>query len=151
MPAEMRWAILHATNDRFLIGVIGIVHDDSGRVLVLEHRFRTPHAWGLPGGYINHGETFGAGLVREIKEEVGIDIAIEREHEPPFDTELTVPGHYVTITLLARARTTELSFSSEIAGGRFFGEGELPEGTYPHHRDLIHRFWSSLHGREKRT
>jgi ADP-ribose pyrophosphatase YjhB (NUDIX family) len=142
MPVGLRRTFLHSTNDRFLVGVIGIIRDERDRVLVLEHRFRTPNAWGLPGGYIDHGETLGEGLVREIQEEVGLEIAIE--DAPAFDTELYVPGHYISVTLLARAKGEKLTFSSEILSGGFFSEDELPEGTYTYHVELLRRFWASL-------
>jgi 8-oxo-dGTP diphosphatase len=146
LPVSVRRRFLHATNDPFLVGVVGLIHDDDLRILLLEHRFRTPHAWGLPGGYIEHGETFEQALAREIQEEVGLEIEVRSPAAQPFDTELYLPGRYVTVTLVARARSDRLAFSSEIVRGGFYGPGDVPPDTYPYHASLMHRFWASLRG-----
>lgn len=50
------------------------IFDDEGRVLLLEHTFRPDSGWGLPGGFMNSGEQPEAGVRREIREEVGIEL-----------------------------------------------------------------------------
>ena len=37
-----------------------------------------PGCWDLPGGHLALGESFDACLLREVKEETGLDVAIER-------------------------------------------------------------------------
>lgn len=145
MPPPVRRRVLHLTQDRFLVGVVGLIHDGAGRVLLLDHRFRAPHRWGLPGGHIEHGEDLETALVREIREELGLEIAIEPELDGrPFDLEYHVPGRFFSVGFVARAAGTELRFASEIAGGGFFGQDRLPEGVYPHHLALCERFFRRL-------
>lgn len=57
---------------RHVIGVAAVVIDD-GRVLTV--RRREPDRWELPGGALELGETLHAGLVREVREEIGLDVA----------------------------------------------------------------------------
>lgn len=140
LPAVVRRTIIHRLSDRFPVGVVGLIHDDAKRVLVLEHRFRHPWRWGLPGGFMLYGETFEDALRRELTEE--IQLSIEGVEPLPFDTELIVTGRYLSITLVARAIPGELVFSGEITGGAFFGPGELPAETYPHQASVIERFWA---------
>ena len=56
--------------------VVGIVHDDSGRVLVNQRRPGTHLAglWEFPGGKRQLGERREAALARELHEELGIDV-----------------------------------------------------------------------------
>lgn len=52
---------------------------DGNRVLLCHRsaqRPRYPDVWDLPGGHVEPGELPGASLVRELREELGIDIAL---------------------------------------------------------------------------
>ena len=53
------------------------IHDANGRLLLIQ-RLKAPEAgaWGLPGGKIDFGERASDTAVREIHEELGIDIAV---------------------------------------------------------------------------
>ena len=70
-------AALNEANNNHIDGSItsasGIIMDDKGRILVLEHK-RT-NTLSIPGGKFIYGkETPEDGLLREIKEEVNIDV-----------------------------------------------------------------------------
>jgi len=147
MPVAWRRRLLFATNDHFLIGVVGLLTDQNDRVLLLEHRFRTPWRWGLPGGFINRGESINSGLKRELLEEVGLAIEVDPQ---PLDWEMNGRGGYLSLTLKGRVPhpPTNLEIrSAEILSGGFFGPDELPEDLYPYHRTLaLHHFGrKSLH------
>ncbi len=52
----------------FRISLKAIIYNDAGQLLVVkEHGLN----WGLPGGGMDHGETFEEALARELAEEVG--------------------------------------------------------------------------------
>lgn len=48
------------------------VEDETGRVLVVKAHYK-PY-WTFPGGWIDKGETVREAAVREVKEEVGLDL-----------------------------------------------------------------------------
>lgn len=54
-----------------------LTHDEDERVLLVQ-RGEDPGKglWGLPGGFVELGETAEDALVREIKEETGYEIAV---------------------------------------------------------------------------
>ena len=58
------------------IGVNGLLLNDMGEVL-LEKR-KDDNCWGLPGGWCEVGKSVEENLVKEIKEETGFDVEIER-------------------------------------------------------------------------
>jgi 8-oxo-dGTP pyrophosphatase MutT (NUDIX family) len=60
---------------RHVVGVAGVVVDD-GRALVVERR--TPQRWEVPGGALEHGESIPEGVVREVREETGLDVQVVR-------------------------------------------------------------------------
>lgn len=65
---------------QFFVGV-HVVIANRGRILVLRRAARMPYrpgSWDLPGGHLAAGESFDECLIREVKEETGLDVAIER-------------------------------------------------------------------------
>jgi ADP-ribose pyrophosphatase YjhB (NUDIX family) len=69
-----RWGVWLA-EPRFMVTVGAIVVDDEGRVLLLQHEFRTGSGWGIPGGFLEQGEQPLEGLRRELREEIGVELA----------------------------------------------------------------------------
>lgn len=58
------------------VSVAGVVVDTRGRVLVVQRR--DDETWQPPGGILERGETFEEGLIREILEEAGVIVAVDR-------------------------------------------------------------------------
>ncbi len=63
------------TPDNPMKGVIGIIRRDE-RLLVIQRsrHVRVPLAWCFPGGEIEDGETQAQALVREMREEINVDV-----------------------------------------------------------------------------
>ena len=55
------------------IRVTGVVIED-GRILLLDQDAGAGRPWSLPGGKLEDGETLVGALVREMKEETGLDV-----------------------------------------------------------------------------
>jgi 8-oxo-dGTP diphosphatase len=60
--------------------VAGLLVDDAGRVLVSQRRAdqALPLQWEFPGGKIEMGESPGAALARELREELGVTVEVGR-------------------------------------------------------------------------
>jgi ADP-ribose pyrophosphatase YjhB (NUDIX family) len=62
---------------KFMVGVSGLIIDEEGRILLLRHTYRGKRPWGLPGGGLKHGESLEECLMREVREETGMQVEIK--------------------------------------------------------------------------
>lgn len=77
-PAKiLQIKFLRLVNDKFLIGVTGVIFNDKHEVLLVKHSYRRVE-WSLPGGYLQANEHPKKGLQREIFEETNFNVHIEK-------------------------------------------------------------------------
>jgi ADP-ribose pyrophosphatase YjhB (NUDIX family) len=113
------------------LGAFCIISNDSGHVL-LSHR-RDLDVWNLPGGGVEQDETPWDAAVREVSEETGLEVAIER-----------LVGIYTKsgrngITLCFECIVTggSLRASDEADEHRYFPIENLPQRLSPNQREYI--------------
>lgn len=61
----------------FNIRITGILIENN-EILVVQQKLSDKRSWSLPGGRLERGETLSQGLIREMKEETGLDVEIVR-------------------------------------------------------------------------
>ena len=75
MPARpsllLPWLLAYkALASPVAFGVSGILDDEQGHILLVRHRYSP--GWHFPGGGVNRGEPPAEAVVRELREEVGL-------------------------------------------------------------------------------
>lgn len=65
-----------SADGRYTLGAFAVVFDGDDRVLV-SHR-RDLDLWNLPGGRVQVGELPDAAVVREVREETGLEVEVTR-------------------------------------------------------------------------
>ena len=105
---------------RPVVGVGAVIVTPAGEV-VLVRRGGEPlaGAWSLPGGAVETGETLAAALVREVREETGLDVEVGPVVEVldrifPDGTG-RIRHHYVLVDYLCQVRGGELQAASDAA------------------------------------
>jgi len=116
----------------FRIGVFALI-ERNGEYLL--GRRRDIGWWNLPGGGLEYGETLEEGLAREVMEEVGVEVAIERlvgVYSKPQKRE-------VVLTFLCHLSDpgAQPGVSDETSEVGWFAPERLPEQTLPKHRQRV--------------
>lgn len=112
------------TRPRVTMGVVGVLLDDLGRVLLAEHVYHPRMPWGLPGGAINRGEDPADALQREMREELGIEVTVGI----PLLVERTYLGH-VDLAFMCHGQVQPLVSSPEILDFNWYRRSDVPALT----------------------
>lgn len=131
---------------RPLVGVGGVVLRDERLVLIQRRDEPLAGQWTLPGGLLELGETLDQGIVRELREETGLEVAVgpivEVFDRILFDEDGRVRYHFVLVDYLCWARGGDLRPGSDVADVALVEPEELdrywvsPKATAVIHRAL---------------
>ena len=97
-----------------LVSVAAMVHDGAGKILLVNSPWR---GWEYPGGLIEPGETFQEALRREIREEAGVEVEIERVVGSCKNVEKNIVNidfvcRYISGTLTCSEESTEVIWAT---------------------------------------
>ena len=112
-------AVIRCLSPRFTAGVVGVILNDIGEILLVEHAFHPQYPWGLPGGWMDRKESPAATLEREIQEEMGMTITVLR----PLKIDFGVYRNHLDIAFLYKANCDVQALSTELLGYRWAQAG----------------------------
>lgn len=125
------------TRPLFTIAAFAIIFNDEGSVLLC-HR-RDMDAWNLPGGGLEIGELPDECVVREVREETGLEVSVERlvgVYGKPGRNELV-------FAFTCKITGGGLKITSESDANRYFSPEALPTNTLLKHAE---RIWDAQDG-----
>lgn len=134
-PRVRRWS-MRATQARFTVTAGALIFNDAGQILLLKHRFRAGSGWGIPGGFLEHGEQPEQALRRELREEVGLEVShveifTARSFKRPRQVEILFRCRPSSQTAQVKPRTME------VERAEWFSIQKLPAGLPTDQRLLI--------------
>ena len=122
---------------KYRVAVTAMIFDDKGRILLCEHTYRKFHPWGLPGGGLEYGETPQNGVRREVREETGLEVQVEKL----LDAVSAETHRHVNLIYLCKIVGGAFKPNVEISQTRFFSLDKLPS-LVPTEQTLIERIVS---------
>ncbi len=123
--------------ERVALTVDAVITDAAGRVLVME-RGTDPFrgTWVFPGGYVDPGETVEQACIREVREELGLEVELTGligiYSEPGRDPR----GSVVSIAYSAEVMGGTLTVTAEARAHRWLEPGEEVPMGFDHARIL---------------
>lgn len=120
LPRSARQYISRSVQTKFTISAAGIILNENGEVLLLDHVLRPDSGWGVPGGFMDRGEQPEAAFRREIREETGIEVR---------DVELyrvRTLGRHIEVIFIAKGVGEPKVMSREIRALAWFPVDALP-------------------------
>lgn len=110
---------------------VAVIRDDRGRILLVHQNYKW-HFYGLPEGVIEAGETPAQAMIRETKEETGIDVSAG-------SLDLIVPLVYPTgeeyvafaFSVGSFAGAPSVQDSNEISSVAWYSPDDLPHPLTP--------------------
>ena len=124
--------------DRKLV-VAGLIIGEDGRVLITQRRAdqSLPLQWEFPGGKVEAGEAPVAALVRELREEIGVEVAVGRIWDVLFHA---YPAFDLVMLVYACRIVEGEPRAVEVADLRWVAPGDLPSwDILPADRPLVQR------------
>lgn len=101
--SEGKWYHVERTNNTSAVMIVPLVEDASlffNSKLVLIKEYRVPlqdYEYGFPAGLIDEGETIEEAIVRELKEETGLDLVEIVKISPPLYNSAGLTNESITI------------------------------------------------------
>jgi 8-oxo-dGTP diphosphatase len=126
---------MRLTHSRFTVTAGAVIFNDQRQVLLLKHRFRAGSGWGLPGGFLEHGEQPIDALRRELREEIGLEV----EHVEVFAARSFSKPKQVEVLFRARANADVKPLTIEVELAEWCALDALPEGLPRDQRSYVER------------
>lgn len=104
-----------ASEGVFLVATKAVVLRKDGKMLTMLRGQNAPTnalKWDLPGGILEHGEEADKGVIRETKEETGLDIVAPRVFHAIARAN-RIGEHWTTIFSVAHVDTNDVTLSWE--------------------------------------
>jgi ADP-ribose pyrophosphatase YjhB (NUDIX family) len=116
--------------------VVSIIIHNKNKILLLQ-RANEPFKdfWVLPGGFIGYSETAQDAIIREVKEETGLEVTVEQPIGV-YRIDTDPRGIHIDIVFAAES-AQEPTISKEHTSWKFFCKDTLPDNIAYKHRQAI--------------
>ena len=132
------------------VAVDAVIRDSEHRLVLVRRRY-PPYQdyWALPGGMVEYGETVEAALIREVKEEIGLDVKPIELVGVFSDPSRDPRGHVVSVVFHAAVLGGTLKASSDAREVRWFSKP--PKQLAFDHSLILNASRALLRGEDRKT
>lgn len=142
MPNYIKWIREKVGHDPIILNAaVAFIINECGQVLLMRRGDRVEEVWGLPGGMMEVGESAEETMKREVLEETGLEVAVEKflgvYTKDRFDSYPNGDKAYVILFAFICHVTggTPHADGAEAAELRYFDANDIPS-TFRHKQVL---------------
>ena len=106
-----------------MVAVAAVIFDADKRILLGEHTYRKMHPWGLLADNLEYGEDPEVAIVRELQEETGFEIEVQRLLRVVSARE----EHHISLIYLCDIVDGSFAPTPEISAAEYFSVDALPD------------------------
>jgi ADP-ribose pyrophosphatase YjhB (NUDIX family) len=121
-PRWLQIALSRVVRPLFQVFAVAVIFNENEEILLVKSTYQRFHPWGLPGGSLEYGESAEDAALREVWEETGLRIEIER-----LLLVKTWKPDRVGLYYLCRIADGEFHPSDEVSEMRYFTRDDLPD------------------------
>jgi ADP-ribose pyrophosphatase YjhB (NUDIX family) len=133
-PLWLQTFLYRIIRPRFRVAVAALIFDEQNRILLCEHTYRKSLPWGIPAGGLEHGEEPEEGIKRELKEETGFEVQVERL----LYAESAKEFHHISLVYMCKILGGSFIPNIEVSRVQFYPLDQLPE-LLPRERQLLEK------------
>jgi 8-oxo-dGTP diphosphatase len=78
LPLWLQFLLSRIIRPLFQVFAAAVIFDQNKNILLVKSTYQRCHPWGLPGGSLNYGEHPEGAVLREVREETGLEIDVEK-------------------------------------------------------------------------
>jgi 8-oxo-dGTP diphosphatase len=114
-----------------------LIPDTEGKVLLIR-RGHSPYEgmWCFPGGIVDPGETVAEAAIREVREETGLEVKLDRVLGIYSTLGRDPRGHYISIAFVAKPVNADPEVTEEATAWTRMSPTGKPEMAFDHARIL---------------
>lgn len=131
LPEWLQAVLSRVIRPLFIVGVSAVIFDEGNRIFLGKSTYQRFHPWGILGGGLEHGEDSEEAVVREVWEETGITITVEKL----LLIKSFTPDKFI-LYYLCTIQDGVFQPSDEVSEAGFFSMENLPD-IRPRDRDVL--------------
>src|SRR5215208_7229336 len=114
LPVWLQMVLSRIIRPLFQVFAAAVILNEDKNILLVKSTYQRFHPWGLPGGSLEYGEHPEEAVIREVWEETGLRVCVER----------------LLLINTLRPDRVGMYYLCKVTGGTFYPSDEVSEFAY---------------------